>query len=257
MKLFVQELLLKTYALIVRTGVLETRAGRRLFAGAYNLYKLLLEACEIRFLRAYVKPGEVVVDVGANVGFFTRRFAQWVSDGGFVIAIEPEETNFRNLLRNLDRYHLAAAVRPFQGVAAEAPGTLKLEINPIHPADHKIGAEGVDVTAYTVDGLVRQEGVSRVSLMKIDVQGAEERVLRGAGEMIARDHPVIFIEMDDTGLRKMDSSAQRVIDLLTEANYEIRHFSKAGKPELISIETALGLCADGRYTDLLFVPVVA
>ena len=139
MKRIIQALLLKGYALIVRTGILSTSWGRSIFIGAYNLYKLTLEAGEIKSLKNYVKPGEVVIDIGANIGFFTKRFAKWVSDGGFVIAVEPESVNFRDLLKNLKKNKVADLVKTFQGVAAEKAGTLKLEINPVHPVTTRSG----------------------------------------------------------------------------------------------------------------------
>ena len=226
---------------------------RKVFLTTYDWYKLFVEAGNIQSLRSYVKPGEVVIDIGANVGFFTKRFARWVSDGGFVIAVEPETSNFRQLLRNLDKSGTAAVVRTVQGVAAEQGGTLKLAVNPIHPGDHKIAAEGIDVTAFTIDELVRREPAARVCLMKIDVQGAEERVLRGAQVTIQRDHPAILVELDDEGLQQMGSSAERVVTWLMNLGYVIQRLGKNSPVGQVPMEEALRLCRNGRYADLLFV----
>jgi len=214
---------------------------------------LFVEAGDIQSLRSYVKPGEVVIDIGANVGFFTKRFARWVSDGGFVIAVEPETSNFRRLQWNLEKSGTAAVVRTVQGVAAERGGTLKLAVNPIHPGDHKIAPEGVDVTAFTIDELVRKEPAARVCLMKIDVQGAEERVLRGAQVTIQRDHPAILVELDDEALRQMGSSAERVVTWLMNLGYVIQRLGKNSPVGQVPVEEALRMCRNGRYADLLFV----
>ena len=253
MKRIIQSCLLKIYALVVRTGLLSNSWSRSLFLTTYDWYKLFVEAGNIQSLRSYVKPGEVVIDIGANVGFFTKRFARWVSDGGFVIAVEPETSNFRRLQRNLDKSGTAAVVRTVQGVAAEQGGTLKLAVNPIHPGDHKIAAEGIDVTAFTIDELVRKEPATRVCLMKIDVQGAEERVLRGAQETIQRDHPAIFVELDDVGLRQMGSSAERVVTWLMDLGYVIQRLGKNSPVNQVTVAEALRMCRNGRYADLLFV----
>jgi len=253
LKRIIQSCLLKIYALVVRTGLLSNSWSRSLFLTTYDWYKLFVEAGNIQSLRRYVKPGEVVIDIGANVGFFTKRFARWVSDGGFVIAVEPETSNFRQLRRNLDKSGTAAVVRTVQGVAAEQDGTLKLAINPIHPGDHKLAPEGVDVTAFTIDELVRKEPATRVCLMKIDVQGAEERVLRGAQKTIQRDHPAIFVELDDEGLRKMGSSAERVVTLLMDTGYVIQRLGKNSPVGQVPVAEALKICRNGRYADLLFV----
>jgi len=200
-----------------------------------------------------VKPGEVVIDIGANVGFFTKRFAQWVSDGGFVIAVEPETSNFSLLLRNLDKSGTTAVVKTVQGVAAEQSGTLKLAVNPIHPGDHKLAPEGIDVTSFTIDELVRKEPAARVCLMKIDVQGAEERVLRGAQETIQRDHPAILVELDDEALQQMGSSAERVVTWLMDLGYVIQRLGKNSPVGQVAVAEALRMCRNGRYADLLFI----
>ena len=252
MKRIIQSCLLKCYALVVKTGILSTSWGRSTFLTTYNWYKILIEAGEVESLQAYIKPGEVVIDIGANVGFFTKRFAKWVSDGGFVIAVEPETANFEELLKNLNKTGTTELVKTFQGVAAEEAGTLKLAINPIHPADHKIGQEGIEVKAFTIDDLVKEESTPRVCLIKIDVQGAEERVLKGALETIKRDHPALFVEMDDVAMRKMDSSAEKVINMLTDYGYVIQALKKHSETTRLSTTEALEMCRDGKYIDLLF-----
>ena len=185
--------------------------------------------------------------------FFTKRFAKWVSDGGFVIAVEPEPVNFRDLSKNIKKNGAADIVKTFQGVAAEKGGTLKLELNPVHPGDHKIGQEGIEVTAYTIDDLVKKEAAARVCLIKVDVQGAEERVLRGAHETIRRDHPVLFVEMDDAAMRRMDSSAERVINLLMDYGYTIQRLKKNSRAVQITPAEAVEICSNGKYVDLLFI----
>jgi FkbM family methyltransferase len=252
-KRLIQSCLLNIYKTVVRTGLLSTSWGRSLFYIVYDWYKSLVEVGDLRPLRSFVDPGGVVEDIGANVGFFTKRFARWVSGGGFVIAVEPERSNFQQLMRTLDKSGTAGVVRPFQGVAAERPGTLKLAINPLHPGDHKIAPDGLDVRAYTVDGLVEGERATRVCLMKIDVQGAEERVLRGARETIQRDHPAILLEVDDDALQRMGSSAERVVTWLIDLGYVIQRLEKGVVSGPLPMGEALTRCKSGRYADLLFV----
>lgn len=81
------------------------------------------------------------------------------------------------------------------GVAAEASGTLRLKINPHHPGDHKIGDEGVPVAAHALDDLMAARGWPPVSLIEIDVEGAEERVLDGARLTIERSAPALYLAL--------------------------------------------------------------
>lgn len=247
-----QRALLGSYALFSRTGVLSTRIGRAAFAAAYDFYKARWEAPGIAALKDFARPGTVVIDVGANIGFFTRRFAEWVRPGGTVIAIEPEHHNFASLHAMLSRCGLVN-VEPIQAVAAEASGTLKLHINPLHPADHRISDLGTDVRALTLDGLLQERGWLEVSLIKIDVQGAEERVLAGATEILGRFRPALYVEVDDAALRQMGSSAERVFGRLQSAGYTICRLEGRSASVPLSFEDAVRHCKSATYSDFLFV----
>lgn len=93
----IQSSLLRIYARVRESGILSTGPGRRLFEWCYFTYKVF-EAGPVDRLATFVRPGTLVIDVGANIGFFTHRFACWVGDGGgCVLAIEPEDHNVRRL----------------------------------------------------------------------------------------------------------------------------------------------------------------
>jgi FkbM family methyltransferase len=249
---WLQRFLLGVYGVASRTGLLSTRFGRTAFATAYDLYKSRWEAAEIAALRTFVRPGTLAIDVGANIGFFTRRLADWVRPGGLVIAIEPEARNFEALKAMLSRRGLVN-VEPLQAVAAEAPGTLMLQVNALHPADHRISESGTAVRAVTLDAIVEEQGWPEVSLIKIDVQGAEERVLRGALEVIRRCRPAIFMEIDEAALSSMGSSAQAVLRLIGRLGYEVCRIEKGRLTPALPVEHVVSLCRAGTYADFVFV----
>lgn len=247
-----QRCLLATYKVACRTGVMSTRFGRAVFLLAYERYKAISDAAHLDVLAKLVQPGATVIDVGANVGFYTRRFAEWVRPGGEVIAIEPEELNVASLRRVISRHGLVN-VKAVQAVASERAGTLRLSKNPYHPADHRIGETGVEVAAVTIDELLEERGWPTVSLIKIDVQGAEERVLRGATRTLRELRPAIFIEVDDLALRSMGSSAEAVLDLLASHRYEANRVL-AGRRVRATKADILHHCQGGTYVDLLCFP---
>jgi len=248
----VQRLLLAAYKVVCRTGLMSTRPGRAVFLAAYERYKAIWDSDHLKALAKWVPRGTTVIDVGANVGFYTRRFAEWVRPGGEVIAIEPEELNFSTLKRVIARRGLVN-VLGVKAVASERAGSLYLQKNPFHPADHRIAAEGMKVTAVTIDDVLRERGSPKVSLMKIDVQGAEERVLRGAVGTLREVRPAVFMEVDEAALRGMDSSAETVLELMNSCRYE-PHRIVNGTPLRVSRVEALRLCSSGTYVDFLFLP---
>jgi FkbM family methyltransferase len=218
---FLQDICLLGYRILAGTGLFETYFGKWLFVVAYDSYKELVEAKTADTLHQWVDTGTTVIDVGANIGFFTVRFARWVGSEGRVIAIEPEAENIRRLRRRINRANIRGHIDVVEGVAAEMPGSLHLTLNPHHPADHRIGSTGVIVRSWTIDEIVGAHQWPKVSLIKIDVQGAEVRVLQGARETIARSHPALFVEVDDDCLVAAGFSAEQLFNEIEGLGYRI------------------------------------
>lgn len=250
MKRVFQNSVLFGYRVVQSTGVLSTAWGRRLSEGVYALYKSIFEP-SIDHLHSLVRPGSSVVDVGANVGFFTLKFSKWVSDGGRVIAIEPEPMNLDALKRAISRNGVAN-VDVIQAAAAEKEGELRLSLNPLNPADHRLAEQGIPVSAITIDGLLQERGWPPVSLIKIDVQGAEPRTLAGAQEAIARFHPAIFIEIDDEALGAAGSSADSLVDSLRLCGYEMYGLEKDAINNPLSNDDARLRRKNLGYADFIF-----
>jgi FkbM family methyltransferase len=243
--------LLRLYERAVKAGLLERPWTRRAFESVYLTYKRLLEAGPTAKLGDLIEPGSAAIDVGANIGYFSLRFGRWVGAGGRVIAIEPEVRNVESLRRRVERAGLAGTVECIQAVAAEQPGELRLAVNPTHPGDHQIAAEGEPVRAVTLNGLI--EGETRpVSLIKIDVQGAESMVLAGARAVLEKDRPALFVEVDDEGLRGFGSSARELFETLAGLGYEPHRLTRGGIEPVPDTEALLAQAAGGSYTDVLF-----
>jgi FkbM family methyltransferase len=241
--------LLRLYERAVKAGLLDRPWARRAFESLYIAYKRLLEAGPIEMV-GDVK-GTTVIDVGANIGYFTLQFARWVGPGGRVIAIEPEARNFASLRRRLQRAGGAATVECIQAVAAEKPGELRLAVNPTHPGDHQIAVEGEPVRAVTLDELAEGE-TRRVSFIKIDVQGAESMVLAGARAILEKDRPALFVEVDDEGLRGFGSSARELFETLARLGYEPQRRTRGRFEPVADTEAMLAETAGGSYADVLF-----
>jgi FkbM family methyltransferase len=244
--------LIRAYQLINATGLLSTTVGEWAFRSAYTGYKRFLEAGHLRPLRPLVAPGTSVIDVGANLGFLTLEFARWVCDGGKVIAIEPETVNYGRLCRAVVKAGLTHLVDTVQAAAAETGGEVGLIVNRGHPGDHRIGDGGVRVPAVTIDGLLAAKGWPRVSLIKIDVQGSESRVLAGAEETLQALHPALFIEVCDEALRTSQSSAERLLGELYDRGYCAYRTARQGIVGPMTNSQALSETRMERYVDLLF-----
>lgn len=254
MRRTLQSVLLWAYGVVFSNGILRYHWGRRLFFAAYDIYKLLFEAGEINGLRTHIPIGSLVVDVGANVGFFTLRFADWVGQQGRVIAIEPESRNFAELQRRLVINGYAGRVAAHCAVADRVAGEARLLVNPDHPGDHKIGDHGIAVRAHTLDGLCADSD-RPVSLVKIDVQGAAMRVLAGAEDLLASQRPALFIEADAGALARFGTNTAELLGFLARFGYVPHAMDKNGA-QVLTLPMIDALIARNGYTDILFLAMV-
>jgi FkbM family methyltransferase len=241
--------LLRVYGRVSRSGVFNRPLPRRAFESAYLAYKRL-EAGPVSQLRVFVPTGTTAIDVGANIGFFSLRFARWVGPTGRVIAIEPEERNVAALRRRLARARLEGVVECEQAVAADKPGELRLAVNELHPGDHHIAADGIAARAITVDALTADDSRA-VSLLKVDVQGAEQLVLAGARQTIETHRPAIFIELDNEALERQGASADALVGLLSDLGYRGHLLARKGISEAQEPASLVARSETG-YIDVLF-----
>lgn len=183
--------------------LLECRHGRMLF-NRHDIYvgRSLLtygEFSELEsvVLRQLVQSGDVVVEIGANIGAHTVALAKAAGPSGQVIAVEPQRIVHQLLCANVALNDLVN-VRCLHAAAGAAPGEIRVP-HIDYARDNNFGGlalgayrDGEAVPVVTLDGLA----LSKVRVLKIDVEGMEIEVLRGALQTIRRDGPAIYIEND-------------------------------------------------------------
>ena len=252
MKKLFQHCVLLLYRFAKWTGALDTRIGKAISNVFYSLYKKVLET-NIGHLHQYVPPNTNIIDVGANVGFFSIQFATWVSGTGRVIAIEPEQANFDTLVGTLKQKHITC-VDLVLAAAVDHNGEAFLQLNPLNPADHRIGTSGIKIPAVTLDSLVASFTPLPIAFIKIDVQGAELMVLKGATEILRRWQPVLFIEIDEPSLNNLGTSSEELIDFIFSFGYTMHALTSQG----ITLAQSKTQAAQERlklgYADFVFLP---
>jgi FkbM family methyltransferase len=159
------------------------------------------EQAELEEALRVVARGDTVIDVGANIGMITVPLALAAHEGGLVVAFEPLPDNVRRLRANLERNTLSnvrvveAAAGPMDGVA-----TLHTARDAAFGSLDRVvkyrAASDIEVSLRSVDSVWRELGEPRVSLVKIDVEGTELDVLRGASALLKRDRPALLVEAD-------------------------------------------------------------
>jgi FkbM family methyltransferase len=249
---FIRRSAVGLFGIVARLGLDRLPGLNRIFLSSYSIYKQYFEAGPIDRLREFVPFDSMVIDVGANVGFFSLRFAKWVGDGGKVIAIEPEDRNYDSLISALRRANLLHRVEALKAAASAEAAMTFLEINPLHPADHKLSQDGTGlvVSAVALDDLVQDR--SRLSLIKIDVQGAEMLVLEGAAGILKACRLALFVELHEEGLKKFGTSVTAVLAYLSCYGYEGHWLVRRGPPKKASPAEIHARIVRLGYVDVLF-----
>ena len=224
-----------------RSFLHEVQAGVRLRLHldselCYLIYCRHFEATERRFVNAFLRPGDVFVDVGANIGLFTLIAAQRVGREGRVLAFEPTARAFERLNDNV-RTNLFANVSSFRTALSDGMGELTLgQSTGGFDAWNSFGLQTLAATVVrepvpttTWDEVVRQEKLEgTVTMMKIDVEGWESRVLEGGRESLSRpDAPVLQVEFTDDAARSAGSSCRELYGTLEGLGYALYVFDPA------------------------------
>jgi FkbM family methyltransferase len=155
---------------------------------------------ETSLLRSVTPQGGTFIDVGANIGYFSLLASRWVGPSGAVYALEPVRATHARLRRNL-ALNPTANVTAVQVGASSTPGTaaiaLESDAGHAHLVAGEVGPERLEtITLTTVDAFVTSNRLTRVDVLKIDVEGADFEVIRGAQTTLRRFRPVVLMEVE-------------------------------------------------------------
>ena len=186
-------------------------------------------------LRANLRPGDVAWDVGAYIGYFTLMMRD-LCEPGHVTALEPDPANRERLqqvlaLNGVDDVHVLPVA------AGAQDGVTRLRQFSGHPAASVAGQGELDVPLVTLDALYPEYGTPR--LIKLDVEGAEADVLRGASRLLDDARPVWLIELHGEGGRE-------AVEILQAAGYTVKTLNQQETATHQPHVLAIPLAREGR-----------
>jgi FkbM family methyltransferase len=189
--------------------------GRQLYRYAYKLYRPLYfifkrrqDRTELALLHRIVQPGDTVLDIGANIGFYSTVLSRAVGNTGKVICFEPNEENFRHLQDTTRRLpnvvlHRKAVGAETGSITLYLSDTLNVDNRTYQPTSYK-STEDVDVV--NLDRFLFN--TPPVDVIKIDIQGFEMEALRGMIQLLSSNENIkILSEFWPYGLKLSGSSA--------------------------------------------------
>ncbi len=177
------------------------------------------------FFRRYLRLSDLVIDVGANIGSLSILASILVGEKGRVFAIEPHPKIFRCLLGNL-ALNRTKNVDAFNVVLGDAEGRIHLSDDKSDDQNCVVREGGIEVPVRPLDGM--PVVAQAISLLKIDVEGYEKFVLRGAAKTLEKTQ-CIYFELWDPHCAKYGYTCSEVLDLLTESGFEIFQILPTGE----------------------------
>ena len=194
------------------------------------------EEMETTFVSSNIRPGDVFVDVGANIGYFSMLAAQ--NQPARVLAFEPVPGTFDLLTRNIRHNNLGEIIEPVNMALGSRDRTAK-SVCALGPKNHieytldddDAGLATVEVRIGPLDGWLKEHAsIERVDFIKVDIEGYEYEFLRGARETIRSFRPMVLMEVEEYRLAKFGVTAEEVFGFMKEAGYE---YLRVGPEEIV------------------------
>jgi len=209
-----QRLLVSMYRMLSARLNLNQGVFGKTYRRAYFSYKHRIDKNLVSAAAQLAKPGTQVIDVGANIGFFSVALASRTDVT--VLAFEPDRQNYENLVSVAVEFDLSSRIRPFMLALSDTTGVGSLFLSDLAPTDHKLinsrSSRAVEIEMIRLDDFFARRAdfaKTPVSLIKIDVQGAELLVLRGMHQTVRiNNYPPILVEYSPDDLAQAGTTPE-------------------------------------------------
>lgn len=212
-------------------------------------------------LTRFASRGSTVLDVGSNYGYYAIKLAVTLERNVRVHAFEPFPATFKRLLRHIAMNRLEGVVVPHEVALSDRMG--RQQIHTWSGVDRNSGAttlahgidsrgvvlnDGGSVSVTTLDAFMQSQRIEQLSVIKIDVEGLEESVLRGGEQTIEKHQPIVMLELHTRMLGRAGSTPERVVGWLQKRGYTMY---QARQSKLMPL-TALP--RDGEFVNAFALP---
>jgi len=191
------------------------------------------EELETNFVKSVLKPGDYVLDVGANIGYYTLLFAKIVGNAGKVFGFEPEPLNFNILKKNIsiNNYHNVVLEKT---ACSNKKGKTNLFLSYEGAQTHRIfrskrvSKNFISVDVISLDDYFKNQTImKKISFVKIDVEGAEYDVLMGMKSIIEENKKLhILLEFYPSNIKESGSDPKALLNFLRDSGFEISYIDR-------------------------------
>lgn len=194
------------------------------------------EPAERSFVESFVKRGMTAIDIGAHQGFYTLLLSLKVGPEGKVIAFEPSPRELKKLMWNL-RINRCRNVRVEPFALGRRSETAELFVVPnrfsgldsLRPPKVKEVLRSVKVQVRSLDEYLSEGSIASVDFVKIDAEGAELEILKGAQRLLTQiPRPILLVEVSDTRTEPWNYKAKEIVDYLRNCGFLWFSFIESG-----------------------------
>lgn len=231
-------------SLSIQLGNFLYRKAYWLYKPTYALFKKKQDAFEINLLKKYIRHGYVVLDIGANIGFYATLLSELVGEKGEVHCFEPDVKNFRHLQNSTKGYkniHInnKAVGSKTEKIKIYTSKNLNVDHRTYKPEEYD---KEFDIEAISVDEYIK----GKVDFIKMDIQGFEMQAVQGMQKTLSENKEIkVISEFWPYGLRKAGSSVLAYYEFLTAHDFTV-YLLKKNSLERLTVDTVKSLSELGE-----------
>ena len=234
--------------------------GHKLFLDSEDSLRLSVygkfEEFETEVMKKEIKEGDIVLDIGANIGYYTLIFARLVGDKGKVFAFEPDPENFALLKKNVETNGYKNIILINKAVS-DKEGEIKLYLNKYNKANHTIyqteeNRESIPIKTISLDNFFK-DYKGKIDFIKMDIEGAEYLAIKGMINLLKKNKNIKLItEYYPHWFKKLNVKSEEYLKLLSKCGFKLYDLNKNFVKET-SIQDLLRIYAVKKenYTNIL------
>jgi len=189
---------------------------------SYSRFKNKNDKTEIEVLKSIIKPGDNVLDIGSNIGFYAKILSSLAGNKGTVYCFEPDQENFKNLKNNTLGI---SNIILFNNAVSDKEQVLKVYKSKLLNVDHRTypvnNYDSVEeIAAISIDDMIKSNKIKDISVIKIDIQGYELTAFKGMLHLLSTKSDLkIIAEYWPHGFKRAGTTAVEFFDFFHELHY--------------------------------------
>jgi FkbM family methyltransferase len=233
-KWILHEHIRRCFGIEINTEQVVTRRGLRWalnpsdFAQSQLYWFGVRDPWELYHVIRLLPPESLILQAGANFGYFAATIATALGSQCRIVALEPYPDNYAALARHVRWNGLERQIECHQFGVSDAAG-IETMVRPENNSGHAhivLGGQGAEVRLKTIDRVVEDLNCERLDALLIDVEGYEGRALRGASQTLARFRPLLLVELWPPAMSQQGTTVESAVELLQMHDYHLYYARK-------------------------------